>query len=75
MEGRTIAHIDSTWQNHELQVGKCVPTVVPGVVVETSLRSDADAASGDRTPTASGDREQDFPDWLKPFTEGLVEEG
>ena len=24
-------------------------------------------------PTASGDRKQDIPDWLRPFTEGLVE--
>ena len=48
-------------------------TVVPGVTVDTSLRSGADAASGDRAPTASGDREQDLLDWLQPFTEGLVD--
>ena len=43
---------------------------VLGVIVGTRPRSGADAASGDPTPTASGDREQDFPDWLQPFTEG-----
>ena len=52
---------------------KLVPTVVPGVIVDTSRSSDDDAASGDRPPIASGDREQDIPDWLQPFTEGLVE--
>ena len=31
------------------------------------------AASGDRAPTASGDQEQDIPDWLEQFTESLVE--
>ena len=36
-------------------------------------RSDAEAASRDRAPIASGDREQDLPDWRHPFTEGLVE--
>ena len=43
---------------------------VLGVIVGTRPRGGADAASGDPTPTASGDREQDFPDWLQPFTEG-----
>ena len=38
---------------------------IPGVAVGTSPRSDADAASRDRPPTASGDRE--------PFAQGLVE--
>ena len=43
-----------------------VRIVVRGVIVDTIPRSDADAASGDH-------REQDVPDWLQPFTEGLVE--
>ena len=47
--------------------------LVSGVIVNTNPRIDANAASGDRLPTASGDREQDIPDWLQPFTEGLVE--
>ena len=51
----------------------CVQIVAPGVVVDTRPRSDADAASGHRPPTASGGPEQDLPDWLQPFTEGLVE--
>ena len=42
-----------------------VPIVALGVRVVTSPRSDAHAASGDR--------EQDLPDWLQPITEGLVE--
>ena len=42
-------------------------------IVGTRPRSDANAASGDRPPTASGDREQDTPHWLQPFTEGVVE--
>ena len=41
--------------------------------MSTGPRSDAQAASGDQAPTASGDREQDLPDWLQPSTEGLVE--
>ena len=43
--------------------------------VETSHRRDVfeDAASGDRKPTASGYREQAFPDGFKPYTEGRVE--
>ena len=41
---------------------------VPGVVVEPSPRSDVEATSG------LGDREQDTPEWIQPFTEGLVEE-
>ena len=40
-----------------------VPMVGPRVIV----------ASGDRTPTASGDQKYDIPDWLQPFTEGLGE--
>ena len=51
-------HISQRWHIHQMQVG-------PGVAVGTSPRSDADAASRDRPPTASGDRE--------PFAEGLVE--
>ena len=65
-------------KNHELQssIGSrklCVPLVVPGVIVETSHRSDACGASGDRTPTASGDRGQDLPKWLQQFAEVLIE--
>ena len=37
-----------------------VLVVVPGVIVDTSPRSDAEVASGYRTPTASGDREEDL---------------
>ena len=44
MEERTIAHIDQSGENNKSQVRNFV---------------DADAASGDRAPTASGDREQD----------------
>ena len=51
----------------------CVSTVVLGVIVDTSPRSDADAASGDRPPTASGDQWQDITDWLQSFTEGLIQ--
>ena len=50
-----------------------VPIVLLGMVVDNSPRSDADAASGDQAPTASGDRKQDIPDWLQPLSEGLVE--
>ena len=50
-----------------------MPNVVPGVIVETSLQNDAEAASEDRTPTPSGGRKHDIPDWLQPSTEGLVE--
>ena len=42
-----------------------VRIVVRGVIVDTIPRSDADAALGDR--------EQDVPDWLQPFTAGVVE--
>ena len=42
----------------------CVLTVVPRVLVEASPRSRAEA---------SGDWEQDLPDWLELCTEGLVE--
>ena len=52
------------WKTIHLQVGNCLPTVVLEVMVDTSLRNDADAASGDRVPTASVDREQDLPGWL-----------
>ena len=40
-----------------------VQTVVLGVIVDTSPRGGADAAAG----------KQDLPDWLQPFTGGLVE--
>ena len=66
MNGRkTINHIDQTWQYDQLQVGTCVPTVLPRGIVDTSPRSDADAASVDR--------EEDLPDSLQPFTDGLIE--
>ena len=42
-----------------------VPMAVTGVLVERNPRSDADGASGDR--------EQDLPVRLKPFTDGMVE--
>ena len=51
----------------------CVPIVAPGFSVNARPRSDADAASEDRAPTASGEREQDLPDCLQPFTGGLAE--
>ena len=56
----------ASWKNF-------VPMLVLGVFVVTSTRSDADATSGDQPPTASEDQEQDIPDWLQPFTEGLEE--
>ena len=62
MERRTITHIDPTWQNHQLHVGKFCTSSRTWSFVDTSPRSDADAASG-----------QGIPDWLQPFTEGLVE--
>ena len=46
--------------------------VVLGVIDYTSPRSDADAAWGHRALAVSEDREQDIPDWLVPFTEGVV---
>ena len=57
------------------------PFVVPGVQFEPRVSSDAEFASGDQGQS-SGDRVQtdelldrwrNFPDWLQPFTEGLVE--
>ena len=56
-----------------MQVGVFCTEIVPRVIADTSPRSDADAASGDPPPTASGDREQEIPDWFQPFTEGLVD--
>ena len=50
------------------------PIVLLGIIVDASFRSDTDAASGDRAPKASGDREQDLPDWLLPCTEGVERE-
>ena len=47
-----------------------VPMVVPEFIVDTSPRSDADAASGDRVPTASGDCKQEIPEWPQPFHGG-----
>ena len=64
---RQLPTLKNGWTTDSLRVGNCAP------IVDTSPRSDADAASGDRPPTALGDREQDIPDWLPPFTEGLVE--
>ena len=72
MEGRTIAHIDPQWKIINFKSEMFVAIVVARVTIETSLRGDADAASGGRALTGSGDGEQDIPDWLKPFTEGLV---
>ena len=46
--------------------------VVLGVIVELSPRSNAEAALGDRAPTASGEQHE-IPEWLQPQTEGLVE--
>ena len=61
MDGRTkVTHIDQEWLNYSLQVASCVPIVELAVIVDTSPRSDAVAASGDRPSTTSGDREQDF---------------
>ena len=65
MVGKTINHIDQTWQYDQLQVGTFVPTVLPRGIVDTSPRSDADAASVDG--------EEDLPDSLQPFTDGLIE--
>ena len=56
-----------------MQVGVFCTEIVPRVIADTSPGSDADAASGGPPPTASGDREQDIPDWFQPFTVGLVE--
>ena len=55
---------------NQLQVGKlCTKKVVPGVVVGTCPRSDANGASGDGPPTASADRERGIPDWLNTVHE------
>ena len=69
---KILAHIDQTWLTQQLQVGQRVPIVVLGVIVDTVSRSDAEAASWDRASTASGEREQDLPGWLEPFTERLA---
>ena len=48
MERRAVAHIDPTWQIHQLQVGRCCNNDRTQSIVKTSPRNDADAASGDR---------------------------
>ena len=60
------------------------PSVVPSVQVEPQLSSDAECASGDRGLSPdSGDRVQtnesvdhqhDIPEWLRSFTDGVMEE-
>ena len=50
-----------------------VPMVVPGVVVDSSPREAELTASSDRDRRmASFDWEQQIPEWLQQFTEGLV---
>ena len=70
---KTSTRINQEWKTVHCKSENCAPLVVPGVIVDTSPRSDVNAASGDRPPTSSGDREQNIPNWLQPFTEGLVE--
>ena len=69
---KTITHTNPKRQHHQLQVGKSVPMVATGYCRHKSLKR-CRRSIGHRAPTASGDREQDIPDWLHPFTEGLVE--
>ena len=71
MEGESITHIDPNGKIMNCKSGHAAPIVTPGAVVDTSHRSDADAALGDRAPTVSGDQEQDLQDWLETFTDGL----
>ena len=74
MYGRkTITHIVITLHNYLFPLERFALEVVLGVIVDTSFSSNADAHSGDRPSTTSGRRDQDIPDWLQPFTEGLVE--
>ena len=73
MEGKQLPTVTQNGKQIHCNSENCVPIVELEVIVDTSPRSDADAASGDRPPTASGDREQDIPDWLQSFTEGPVE--
>ena len=53
-------HFSSGWTNIHWKSDHCVPTVVHGVIVDASPRSD-------------GTESKIFPDWLEPFTEGPVE--
>ena len=69
MEGKQLPTL-TKHGTYALQLENCVPMIVLGVIVDTSPRSDATAASGDRQQTASGDREQDIPHWLQPLTDG-----
>ena len=72
MEGKTIAQFT--------QMAKTIASRKIGYrwsyleLLSTHVPSgDAEAASGNRTPTGSGSREQDIPDWLQQFTDGLAE--
>ena len=65
MEGKQVPTSTKDGQIIHCKSENVVLVVVLGVIVDASPRSDADAASGDR--------EQDIPDWLQPLTEGLVE--
>ena len=58
---KTITNIGQGWQTIHCKSDTCVPMIVPGVIVD-SPRSDANAASRDRPPIASGDREQHILD-------------
>ena len=67
-----------SWGTLSAEISNCksenyVVMVVPRVIVRPSPRRNSEAASGDRAPTASGDREYDIPRWLQPFKEGLAE--
>ena len=63
---KTIPHINQGLKQTHCKSEHCAPTVVPGVSVDTRAQSDADAASGDR--------EQDIPDWLQHSRKDWYEE-
>ena len=63
MKREINTHINQGWKYIICKSENGVSIVVLGVTVDTSRQSDANAASGDRPPTASRNREQDIPDW------------
>ena len=75
MERQTTTHINQGWRTLFIasQNMLCRLSYLEVFSKQVTER-EANAASEDRPPpTASGDREQDVPDWLQPFAQGLVE--
>ena len=73
-EGQSTVLIKG-WDSLTCKSDHFVLYVVPSVQVVLHVSSDGNCAPGDRgVSSASGRLQHNVPEWLQPFTEGMVEE-